>query len=91
MARPTTRPGGGHTVSDVARRHRVSEDKIRRWIALGQLKAINTSSTLCGRPRYVILPEDLADFEARRSTAPPPKPARRKKRSDIIDFYPDAE
>jgi hypothetical protein len=57
----------GLTVKDVARRYRVSPDKVRLWIARGELVAINTTATLCGKPRWVILPEALAEFERRRA------------------------
>jgi hypothetical protein len=58
-------------------------------IARGEVVAVNTASTVCGKPRWIILPEALATFERRRRSAgPAPKP-RRQKRSDIVDFYPD--
>jgi hypothetical protein len=79
----------GHTVRDVARRYRVGEDKVRGWIARGELKAINTATVLCSRPRWVILPEALTEFERRRAGGPPPKPAPRRKRPVTVDFYPD--
>ncbi|MFL5242423.1 MAG: helix-turn-helix domain-containing protein [Gemmataceae bacterium] len=78
------------TVRDVARRYRVSEDKIRRWIASGELKAVNTAAALCGRPRWVIPVEALADFERRRCGGPVPKPqCRRRRRPNEIDYYPE--
>jgi hypothetical protein len=46
----------GLTVRDVARRYRVGEDKVRGWIARGELAAINTATVMCGRPRWVIPP-----------------------------------
>jgi hypothetical protein len=76
------------TVADVARRYRVGADKVRNWIARGELKAINTAAALCGRPRWVVLPEDLQAFEARRASGPPPPPAPRQKRTPGFDFYP---
>jgi excisionase family DNA binding protein len=79
----------GLTVADVARRYRVGEDKVRRWIRSGELPAINTSSTRCGRPRYVVTADALAAFEAGRSPATPPKPKRRKRQPHLIDYYPD--
>jgi excisionase family DNA binding protein len=83
---PTVR---GHTVADCAKLLRVSPDKIRMWIKSGELSAINTARTRCGRPRFVILPHAIEQFAAARSPAPPPKPVRRKKRTDELDFYPD--
>jgi hypothetical protein len=79
----------GLTVADVAVRYRVSPDKVRAWIAKGVLRAINRSDTRSARPSWVVMPEALADFEQGRQPAAPPKPARRKKKSAAIDFYPD--
>ncbi len=79
----------GLTVREIARRFRVGQDKVRAWIKAGDLAAINTSATLCGKPRYVVTPDALFAFEQRRSVAPPKKPKRRTPRSGNIDFYPD--
>jgi transposase len=79
----------GLTVRDVALRYRVSEDKVRAWIARGELAAINTAMALCGRPRWVIPPEALVQFERRRAGGPTPKPARRQRRVAEVDYYPD--
>jgi hypothetical protein len=79
----------GLTVADVARRYRVGEDKVRGWIARGELAAINTATALCGRPRWVILADALAAFEKRRASGPTPKPPRRKRNPTEIDFFPD--
>src|SRR5262249_18149214 len=80
----------GLTVRDVARRYRVGEDKVRSWIRKGELSAINTATNLCGKPRFVVPVEALAEFERRRSAAPPPKPApRRRMQMTEIDFFPD--
>jgi excisionase family DNA binding protein len=85
----TVAPAAGLTVRDVARRYRCSPDKVRRWIAAGELKAVNTADALCGRPRWVVPADALAAFERRRSPAAPPKPGRRRKRTVSIDYYPD--
>jgi transposase len=79
----------GLTVRDLARRYRVGGDKVRGWIERGELRAINTSATLCGRPRWVIPPEALKEFETRRNGGPLPQPARRRKPRDLVDYYPD--
>jgi hypothetical protein len=79
----------GLTTRDVARRYRVSEDRVRRWIKAGELKAINTSDPLC-RPRWVVPPEALADFERSRTGGPPPKqPQRRRRLAAPVDYFPD--
>ena len=80
----------GLTVADVARRYRVSPDKVRGWIKRGELSAINTASSRCGKPRYVIMPESLERFELGRQAATPPSPApRRRRQPGMVDFYPE--
>ena len=79
----------GFTVREVARRYRVGEDKIRRWIARGELRTINTAAALCGKPRWVIPVEALEEFDRRRSASAPAKPSpRRRKRTATLHFYP---
>lgn len=73
-------PKRGLTVAEVATRHRVGEERVRGWIASGALRAINTADVACGKPRYVILPEALAEFEQSRTAGPPPKVPRRRRR-----------
>jgi hypothetical protein len=72
----------------VARRYRVSPDKVRAWIARGELAAVNTAAALCGKPRFVVLPEYLAAFERDRSAGPPPAPPKKRRRTGQVDFYP---
>jgi hypothetical protein len=62
---------------------------VRAWIGRGELKAINTATALCGKPRWVVTVESLAEFERRRAGGPPPKPERRRKRSYAVDYFPD--
>lgn len=80
----------GLTVADIAKRFRVSPDKVRGWIRRGELHALNTSDIRCGKPRFVVTPDSLVAFERGRQAATPttPKPQRRKQ-THIIDFYPD--
>jgi hypothetical protein len=82
-------PARSFTVSDLARLNRVGPDKVRRWIARGELAAVNTAAALCGRPQLRITPEALAAFERLRSAAPPPRPQRRRRWAAAIDYYPD--
>lgn len=81
----------GLSVREVAARYRVGRDTVRAWIRSGLLPAINTGAALCGRPRFVVLADGLAAFERLRSAAEPPRPARRKRRSQLVDYYPDGE
>ncbi len=81
---PETLPG--LTVADVARKYRVGEDKVRAWIARGELRAINTATVLCGKPRWVIQAADLESFERARLGGPPPKPPRRRRQPPEKDY-----
>ena len=80
----------GLTVRDVALRYRVGPDKVRAWIRRGELSAINTAMAMCSKPRWVVTPEALARFEnGRRATPPVKSRPRHKRRSGIVDYYPD--
>src|SRR5262249_58914514 len=82
---------GGLTVCDVAARYRVGEDKVRTWIKRGELFAVNVAAALCGRPRWVVPPEALAEFERRRAGGLPPKPPHKRRHRGAVDFFPDCE
>jgi hypothetical protein len=73
----------------VALRFRVGCDRVRGWIGKGLLRAINTAETTAGRPRFVVTPEAIAEFERIRAAGPPPKAVRRKRQPLVTDFYPD--
>jgi excisionase family DNA binding protein len=77
----------GFTTRQIAKRLRVGKDRVRSWIAAGQLRAIDTGSG-SGRRRFIILPEDLAAFENRHQAGPAAKAPRRKKRAAAIDYFP---
>jgi hypothetical protein len=79
----------GYTTDDLAKRFRVSPDKVRGWITSGKIRAINTADTRCSKPRYVVTPEALAEFERQCSRTPPPKQKRAKRRSATVDYFPD--
>jgi hypothetical protein len=84
----STGAAGGYTVREIARRYRVGEDKVRAWIRRGELQAINTAASLCGKPRWVVMPEALTAFENRRRGGPAPKPPQRR-RPPLKDYFPD--
>jgi hypothetical protein len=77
------------TVREFGRLHRIGPDRVRAEIAAGRLRALDLGQH--GRPRYVILPRHAEEWERARQVSPPPapKPARRKKRTYAIDYYPD--
>jgi excisionase family DNA binding protein len=81
-------PAAGKTTSEFAKRLRVGNDTVRGWIKSGRLGAVNTAPP-GQRPRYVILPEHSEAFEQSLVVQPPkPRPARRKK-TPVVDFFPD--
>jgi hypothetical protein len=70
MATNSDSPPHGLTPREVARRYRVSPERVRGWIVRGELGAINLARVRCGMPRYVVLPEHLAAFEQARQVSP---------------------
>lgn len=79
----------GLTPRELARILRVSADRIRSWIMAGELGAINTASSRCGRPRFVVLPHHLAAWERSRQAGRPEPEAQRRRRAAVKDYYPD--
>jgi hypothetical protein len=80
----------GHTPREVARLYRVSPDRVRAWIKSGELGAVNIAHTRCGKPRFVVLPHHLSEFEQRRKASTTTKPPRRRRREPAaVDYYPD--
>src|SRR5579871_3890884 len=79
----------GYTTRELAAHYRVSEDKIRAWIARGELRAVNTAAALSGKPRWVIPPEALAESERRRAGGEPAKPQCRRRLPAAVDHFPD--
>jgi hypothetical protein len=79
----------GFSVADLARRWKVGPDKIHGFLRRGELIGVNLATNLCGRPQWRITPESVRAFEERRTSAPPAKPARRRKRTVAVDYYPD--
>ena len=87
--KPKTAPSGMFTPPQVAEHLGVSPDKVRGWIAKGELNATNVATGKGGRPRYRISETDLADFQKKRQPSKPPAPAprRRKKDPNVIEFF----
>jgi excisionase family DNA binding protein len=89
MSSAAASTAAGLTVAEVARRYRVSRDKIRLWISKGELAVVNTAGVGCGKPRWVVSPDALAAFEKRRQGGPVPTRPQRRKRTCAVDYYPD--
>jgi hypothetical protein len=81
---------GGFSVAGICRRYKVGADKVHGWIRRGELLAVNVATNLSGRPQWRITPESVEQFEKRRSSAPQPKPTRRRRRQVAVDYYPDS-
>lgn len=64
------------TPPEIAKRLRVSNEKVLGWIRLAELKAVNVGNGL--RPRYRISPDSLALFLASREVQPPAPHVRRR-------------
>ena len=79
----------GYTPNELARLLRISPDRIRALIQSGELGALNLASARCRKPRYVILPHHLQEFERGRAAAQPIKPYRRRKQTALVDYFPD--
>jgi len=77
------------TPPQIAAQYGINADKVIRWIATGELRAINVATLPDGRPRWMVDVDDLAAFEQRRSAVPQaPKPTRRKRQAvGAIEFY----
>ena len=82
-------PIAGFTVADLSKRWRIGGDKIRTFLKRGDLVGVNVAGNLSGKPQWRVTPESVEGFERRRSSAPAPKPTRRRRRSEAVDFYPD--
>ena len=80
-------PLAGYTVSDLARRWRIGPEKVRAFLARGELVGVNVAMSLVGRPQWRITRESVEQFEKRRSSAPQPKPTRRHKQTNGVDYY----
>lgn len=71
----------------IAKRLRISCEKVIGWILAGELRASNLAAKLGGRPRYRVAEADLADFLERRSAAVRPTMPQRRKPKLARKFY----
>jgi excisionase family DNA binding protein len=68
-----TKPSRTFTVREVADYFGVNASKVGKWIANGELKAVNIALSANGmRPRYRVTQASLDAFEAARSVCSPP-------------------
>jgi hypothetical protein len=67
------------TAPELARKWGVAPEKIRFWILTGELKAIDASTKLGGRPRYLIDLADIEAFERKRAIVKQTEPKAKRK------------
>ncbi len=82
-------PSAMLTPPEVAQQIGIDAEKVRTWIATGELRAVNIAERVSGRPRWRIRPDDLEAFLESR-TAAPAAPARRRrhpKPKHVIQFF----
>jgi hypothetical protein len=79
----------GFSVADLCRRWKVGADKIHGFVRRGELLAVNVATNLSGRPQWRVTSRSVELFEKKRSSAPMPKPARRRTPKCTKDWYPD--
>lgn len=69
------------TRKQVAERYGVQVDAVDRWVDAGELVGVLVNRTPNPKRRRLRFSEQaLAEFEAKRSTAPPSKPKRQRRR-----------
>jgi hypothetical protein len=78
-----------YTPPELARRYRVTADKVLGWIRSGQLSAVNVAQRPDGRPRWRISQEAIEAFERARSARPAPvvRRVKRKRLAGIKEYF----
>ena len=77
------------TVTEAARRLKVSRDNVLGWIHTGRLRAANTAKGT-GRPRYRIARTDLDAFLSCRTRQPAVKERRRPIPASAKKYFPES-
>ena len=87
----TATPVRGISPSEFAKRYRMGEDRVRAMIRRGELGALNLAPSRLGKPRFIITPAHVEAFERRHAAATPDvqPPPRRKRRTPMVDYFPD--
>jgi hypothetical protein len=77
------------TPPELARRWGIDWHKVVAWIRSGELRAIDASTRLGGRPSFLIDERDIEAFELRRAVGGPVKAPRRRraKQQDVIELF----
>jgi hypothetical protein len=80
--------GHGFSIRELCRRWRCGQAKVREFIRRGELLALNIAADPGAKPQWRVVAAELERFEQRRSSAPTPK-ATRKRRPQVIDYFPE--
>ena len=77
------------TVRDVCEHFGVGEHTVLQWIRTGELRSINVGRKPgAKKPRWRITESALDAFEQLRTPTPPmPRTRRRKRQTDVVEFY----
>ena len=78
-----------YSVRQICDRYQVHEQTVLKWIANGELRAVNVGQEPGKiKPRWRITEEALKEFEEARTKSPKPKAVRRKKAAaeDVPSF-----
>lgn len=78
----------GYSVADLCARWKCGREKVLGFIHRGELVAVNIATHTSARPQYRITPEQVAKFEALRTSTPPPKSPPRKRKPQRKDYFP---
>jgi hypothetical protein len=84
---PQPLPDHGLSPREVGRYIRKGRESVLGMIKKNELGAI-VSYRADGSPRYIVLPEHLSEW-VRKNAVPAPRPARRRNRSQQVDYFPD--
>jgi excisionase family DNA binding protein len=76
------------TPPELAKLLRVEPPKVIAWIKRGELHAVNVADKNGKRPRWRISPEAFEDFIKPRTSSPPVKATRTKRRVAYKEFFP---
>src|SRR5215213_2439813 len=77
-------PRNGYSVADLCTRWKIGADKVNGFIRRGELVAVNVATNTTARPQWRITPEEVARFEAKRTSAPTPKVPRRRRKTGPV-------
>ena len=78
-----------YSVRQITERYSVSEGTVLGWIRSGELRAMNVGRKPgAKKPRWRITESALDAFEQLRTPTPPmPRTRRRKRQTDVVEFY----